>query len=466
MRALFLSSFLILLSASCLFSQSSHYWTQHYGNKSLLLGGAVIGSVTDLGAVYYNPGFLALQENTSAFVITAKFLQFTNVKMEDGLGEDIHLDKNKLGSSSGLIAGTFKLKFTPKSQFAYAMLTRRKQNIDLVYRNHSNFDVLPISPGTEEFTSEIDLNLDGNEIWTGMAWSYPLNEHMSVGISNYMAISYTYSLLDIDLNTLTADGHVVALSRIRQYDYLNFGMIFKGGFALKYPNFSAGISITAPKINIWGSGYMYSKGIHAGTGPGYTEEEEDYYESNYQESIPAHLKSPLSIGLGAGYTVHKFTLHFNCEWFSKVDKYTVMEPEVFVGQSTGEPVINNVVDELETVLNAGMGIKYDLSKNYDLYMGFSTDFSAASADSKTFTDLESEIYHSSTEGNIYHFSGGTVFEFNKLYLTLGMAYNYGIDYIAPPVELPDSQIRSNSSSETASLKVSTWRLLIGFAIKP
>ncbi len=144
----------------------------------------------------------------------------------------------------------------------------------------------------------------------------------------------------------------------------------------------------------------------------------------------------------------------------------VMEPEVFLGQTSGEPVLNNIVDELQMVVNAGLGIKYNLTKNYDLYMGFSTDFSAASPDSKTFTDLESEIYNSSMQANIYHFSGGTVLEFNRLYLTLGLAYNYGIDYISPPLDLPDGQIRANNSEENTSLKISTWKLILGFAIKP
>jgi hypothetical protein len=143
-----------------------------------------------------------------------------------------------------------------------------------------------------------------------------------------------------------------------------------------------------------------------------------------------------------------------------------MEPEVFIGQTSGEQVINNIVDELQTVVNAGLGIKYNLNKNHDLYMGFSTDFSAASPDSKTFTDLASEIYNSSMQANFYHFSGGTVLEFKSLYLTLGLAYNYGIDYLTPPVELPDGQIRLNNSEETATLKVSTWKLILGFAIKP
>ncbi len=465
MKNLLITSLLIFLSFTSLYSQSSNYWTQQYGNKSLLLSGAVTGSVTDLGAVYYNPGFLALQDDASSFVITAKLLRFTNVKMEDGLGENVDLEKNRLGNASGLVAGTFKLKFMPKSKFAFALLTRRTQNMELVYRNQNNFDVLPESPGTEDFSSDIVLNFESKEIWAGWTWSHLLNEHISIGLSNYMAISNTYSLLSIDLNTLTSDKHVVTLNRIRQYDYLHFGMIWKAGFALKYPNFSAGVSITAPKINLYGKGFMYTQGIQAGTGPGYTEKEEDYFESNYQESIPVVLKSPFSMGIGVGYTFNKFTFHLSSEWFNKVNKYMVMEPEVFIGQSSGEPVINNVVDELQPVINAGMGIKYNLNKNYDLYMGFSTDFSAASPDSKSFTDLDSEIYSSSRQANIYHFSGGTVLEFNKLYLTVGMAYNYGIDHLAPPVDLPGGQINSNNPEETASLKVSTWKLLLGFAFK-
>lgn len=459
------ASFLIFFSTTVLFSQNSHYWTQQYGNKSMLLGGAVIGSVNDLGAVYYNPGFLVFQEDASSLVITAKFFQLTNVKMENGLGENVDLEKSNLGNSAGLIAGVFKLKFMPNSKFAFVSLTRRSQNLDLVYKNQSKVDALPVNPGTEDLTSDIVLNLESTEIWGGIAWSHFLNEHISIGISNYMAVAYTKSLLSIDLNALAIDGHVVTLNRIRQYDYLNFGMIWKVGFALKYQRFSVGIGITAPKINIYGRGFMYTKGIMAGTGPDYTEITEDYYESDNQKNIPVVLKSPLSIGIGTGFTLSKFTFHLSSEWFNKVNKYKVMEPEVFLGQTSGEPVINNVVDELQMVVNAGIGVKYNLRKNYDLYMGFSTDFSAASSDSKAFTDLESEIYNSSMKANIYHFSGGTVLEFNKLYLTLGIIYNYGIDYLAPPINIPDGQINSNNAEETASLKISTWKLLLGFAIK-
>ena len=210
---------------------------------------------------------------------------------------------------------------------------------------------------------------------------------------------------------------------------------------------------------------MYTNSILAGTGPGYTEADEDYYESGYQESLPVRIKSPWAIGAGAGYNLGRFNFHLSCEWFSAVDKYTVMEPEVFIGQSSGEPVINNVVDELVPVFNAGLGMKISLTENHDLYMGFSTDFSAASTDSKTFTDLEREIYNSSNKANFYHFSGGTVFDINRLHITLGVAYNYGIDYL-DPVDLPDGEITAAGDDAPTSLKISNWRMLLGFAIDP
>lgn len=462
--------FVILLSTVTLTltqAQNSHHWTQQYGNKSLLLGGAVTGSVSDLGAVYYNPGFLALQKNKSSFIITAKLLQFTNLQLDNGLGDDIDLDKNSLGNSAGLVAGTFKLKFLPKSTFAYSFLTRKTHNIDLVHKSQSNVDIIPDSPGEEVFTSNIVLQYESTEVYAGWSWSYVLNEHLGVGISNFMSTAYTNSLFNIDLVAMTQDQQVIPFNTIRQFDYINFGMIWKLGFAIQYPKFSAGINITAPKINIAGSGFMYSQRVFSGLDSNDPSGNEDYFESDYQKNLPAKLKSPFSVAVGTGLNFNKINLNLSAEWFHSVSKYTVMKPEPFIGQSTGEPVINNIVDELVSVVNTGIGLKYDLNDNYDLYVGFSTDFSAASPDSKKFTDLNEEIYNSSMKANMYNFSGGTVFEFNRIYLTLGMAYNYGIDYIQTPVNLPTS---SNNEvfdpNEQSTLKINTWKLLLGFAIKP
>ena len=53
--------------------QDAHYWSQQYGTKSTLLGGAVIGSVDDLSATYYNPAALALVDDPSVLLSAQAF---------------------------------------------------------------------------------------------------------------------------------------------------------------------------------------------------------------------------------------------------------------------------------------------------------------------------------------------------------------------------------------------------------
>ena len=60
MRLLAISLLGLTLLTARAYAQDAHYWTDQYGSRSRLLGGAVIGSVDDLAAVYYNPARLAL----------------------------------------------------------------------------------------------------------------------------------------------------------------------------------------------------------------------------------------------------------------------------------------------------------------------------------------------------------------------------------------------------------------------
>jgi len=53
-------TFLFAILSAQLFAQENNYWNIQYGTRSTLLGGAVIGSVSDLSATFYNPGAIAL----------------------------------------------------------------------------------------------------------------------------------------------------------------------------------------------------------------------------------------------------------------------------------------------------------------------------------------------------------------------------------------------------------------------
>ena len=58
-------------------AQDANYWTHQYGSRSTLLGGAVIGSVLDLSATYYNPGALSLIDEPDV-LLAAKVFEYPN----------------------------------------------------------------------------------------------------------------------------------------------------------------------------------------------------------------------------------------------------------------------------------------------------------------------------------------------------------------------------------------------------
>ncbi len=72
----------LFLTPASLFAQDSHYWTFQYGPRSSLLGGAVIGSVDDVSATYYNPGALSLVSSL-AFAVSANVFEISGVALRD-----------------------------------------------------------------------------------------------------------------------------------------------------------------------------------------------------------------------------------------------------------------------------------------------------------------------------------------------------------------------------------------------
>ena len=115
-------------------AQDGHYWTQHYGTKSILLSNSNIGGVTDLGAVYYNPGRLALIESP-AFLLNADVFEYNKIKFEDPAGDGATQSETSLNGVPNFVAGTFKLPFLQGHHFAYSVIQRQHFDLDFDYRN-------------------------------------------------------------------------------------------------------------------------------------------------------------------------------------------------------------------------------------------------------------------------------------------------------------------------------------------
>jgi hypothetical protein len=90
-----IAAYFIVVISNYVFAQDSHYWNIQYGAKSTLLGGSVIGSVTDLSATYYNPGAISLFKDPK-IILSAKVYQYENIRVVNGAGENKDLDYSSI----------------------------------------------------------------------------------------------------------------------------------------------------------------------------------------------------------------------------------------------------------------------------------------------------------------------------------------------------------------------------------
>ena len=103
-RKLVVLAFLVTTGFTAVASaQDAHYWTDQFGNRARILGGAVVGSARDLSATYYNPGGLALVP-TAEILLAGNVLNYTRYDAITG-PEQQKLSSSAFGLSPSLFAG-------------------------------------------------------------------------------------------------------------------------------------------------------------------------------------------------------------------------------------------------------------------------------------------------------------------------------------------------------------------------
>ena len=444
-----------------LLSQDAHYWSEQFGNKSMLLGGTVNASVEDLGLVYYNPGRLSQIENP-AFVISARVFELTNTRITDGLGEGKDLKESSFGSGPSLVAGTFKVPFLEGHNFAYSFLTR--------YRSKGNFDV---RTSEEEGTMIRDIQYDNlsaklrsnntfTEEWYGLTWSKPLNEKFSVGVTTFGYSIQSTGAINLQMQGLTDEDKVSMLNFQRQLNFDAYGILWKAGFAAQLKNINLGLTITTPKINIAGKGSSvyedFSSGIDSIAGV----PRDDVYIENYQQNLAVNARSSWAVGLGMGIKFEKTVVHISSEWFTKVNGYTIFEAEEFVGQQPADTINFSLVDGLKSVLNFGIGVEHKFTDKVYAYGSIASDFSAVGSEgSFLFKFDNNNIAHSTFDGDFFHFGGGVSLNFKWAELTIGATHGSAQRTIDRPLNIGEDEILY--SDATSKIKFGRWRFLVGFS---
>lgn len=439
------------------FAQGSHYWTENYGNRSMLLSGTVNASVEDLGAVFYNPGRLGIIENP-AFVISAKVYLWSKLRIEDGVDEGVDLKQSSFGGAPNLVAGTFRLPFLKGHRFAYSFLTRSRKKHDFFVRVEKEGDVTESIDGNELFIGKFNFDTDQAEDWLGLTWAPPAVNKFSFGLSTFITSARKSDLVEIDMNAINDENEGGYFSQNRGFGFDSFGLLWKAGLALDLPNINLGMTITTPRINLSGKGSALFEDYLVGVDTSGNGTRDDGLVYNFQDNLNVQYKSPFAIGFGIGIPFNKGTIHLTGEWYSRIGKYAILEMEPFVGQSTGDTIRFALVEELDPVINYGIGAEIRLSEVLTAYASIAADYSAAPGDNNRFTELQDQTNNSVFTTDFFKFGGGVTIDTKSLELTLGATYAGASQTLTQTIDFPPAQ-----EDSSAKFIFNEWRFILGFS---
>ena len=442
---------LLIIITVNLSAQDVHYWSETYGTESALLGGAVIGSVDDLGATYYNPGKLALTDDPK-FLFSARIVEYTYLGVKPNNDIIDGASKDYLSPAPAFIVYNLSSDWLGKHRLAFSILSRHNFDLRLKTRYVGNFE-------SSDVSNEIIYEGDVDEYWGGITWSIPLRGKykFGIGITNYFVLRSYRTRNSLSIQTVDTSNTLGVFSGVTEYDYYNVGVLWKLGIAYTFEKIRFGVTITTPSVNLFGSGEMdlnvHSSGIDADG----DQQPDELLISEYQKDLTSKYNSAFAIGLGIYYRFIDLKIHFACEYYADVSKYNVLTTNEFQSQTGGFTLTNHLTHALKPVFNFGIGLEYFLSKKVTAYGAFTTDRSA----------LNTEVFnnHSYVEWDYYHITTGAALFIDDLELTFGLSLSFAGDEVSIPI-LPLSESEDVDfvfQQQSASVTALRLKLIIGLA---
>ncbi len=155
---------IFLLGTVIVRGQDTHYWTQQYGSRSALMGGAVVGGTKDNASIVYNPASLGFID-TGSISINASAYQVQNIRIQNAVGQKADFKSSSLGSVPLLLSGMVKTKY-PLWKIGYAVVHPVAFNFRATARLDGFYPIVndTLSPGNEEFIGQESIISDISEI--------------------------------------------------------------------------------------------------------------------------------------------------------------------------------------------------------------------------------------------------------------------------------------------------------------
>jgi hypothetical protein len=397
-------------------AQDSHYWTLTYGPRASLLSGAVIGSVMDLSAAYYNPGALPLTEDLEVVMASTVF-NYPNVWLRGIGGTETDIRSSNLNQVPVVVAGMFKVDWHGSNRVGYSFLTRQKVRLDFFGDVVEEAFDLHGAPDLKTFTGDLHLNEELSETWVGLCWARSLRSGIGVGLTAYGTFRHHEASIGIITQALDEDDNLSYTRNSGFYRYSDYGVLLKMGASFGFQGISCGLTLTTPNVSVYSDGKVGQNRVVEGYDIAGRPGADTYMAACYQHDLEAHYKMPFSLGAGLNYTWSNTSLHFSAEYFFPVSRYDVISAGDYVGQTDGDTLSARITHEARGVLNFAVGVEQNLGGDVKVYASLSTDFSSRNEGASTNLSV--------SDWDIYNVMVGSAFHFMKARFTLGAGLGWG-----------------------------------------
>lgn len=467
MRILLLT-LLIGFVSSKVCAQDQNYWTQQAGTRSHFMGGSVVAGVDDTSAGYYNPARLAWIDNP-ALSVSATMYQIDRYFIEDGAGDERDLDALNWRVVPSLVSGIHLFDFAPGHAFGHTIMARHYYSNSVSARREANENVIndTQSPGNEDYTAQITADIDLQEYWIGLSWSWAPTDFLSIGLSNFAGLRIEKLFSDISARAVWFNGTAFEAASIDNETYVNYvdlRTFLKAGIALDLGDFKAGATVTTESINLWGQGTVSRTIEILNIDPDADGNGASLVLNDRQEGRSTSFRSPWSFALGLEYNipVSNTRITASVEWFLPVGAYTVIQPksDPFLQGAGAFGVGSNdflrVRDTRQGALNVAVGVSQVFGDwiigEWSGHWGFYTDFNVDV--SKT----DSAIYLGTTDWDLYHGITGITIRTDKSEFGLGIHFTLGSDSVKQNINLDNPSDTRVLLGESGSTRGMYWAL--------
>ena len=398
---------LSLLMLTKVFAQDTQYWAKQHGTYGELLGGVVVGGISDLSATYYNPGSLPFIRDT-VLILTTHSLQAYSISLNDAFGSDEKLSTTSVYATPGIFAVRLPFKKLGNNQIIISYITRYNFDYDAF-----GMKPTPYSTNQNYYTSnQIMFMQKLSEYWPGISWSNAISKNIGIGATLYFPYRSQSVINQALLQDRDSTGANNSTIFFENYSYYNLRALLKLGATFKLKSLMLGITVTTPSLNIFGRGEAALNITTTDDDLGLGEN----FISNYQNKLPTKFNSAMSVALGTAYYMENTSFYFTVEWFNKVNDFMILNAESFKAQSFGKSISYNANYSLNSVINVGLGIKHIVNSNFILYGSITSDQTSYVPNSSNKFAL--------SNWDIIHIRSGSMFKFRHVSITFGLGYGF------------------------------------------